>query len=290
MEPVRDAPPVAPDLGKLVLAIGVLALVGALILAFTGKAWGFAFFGLFPFVWRGGGRADPRARLPEPEGRPLPAPRSVEEDWTPPARRDDEVDAPLSSPSPVAPPTPGPSGARPRGSSDLPASVAELGDEARRVAVRLARHGRGRLADAIEEALAEVARLARLRDELGDVQAAVEAARAEAERFDARAAAVEDPAARTEWATSARLARRRVEKLVELRAVTERAAARIESFRQVVKSAALDAARLDLAGTGDASLGELAASARGVEEEVEALHQTVEELRRLEVQAREGAP
>lgn len=290
MEPARDARPAAPDLGKLVLVVGVLALVGALILAFTGKAWGFAFFGLFPFAWRGGGRAEAPNRLPAPEGRPLPAPRSPEEDWTPSARRDDEVDAALPAPSPVAAPAPGPPGAGPRGSTALPASVAELGDEARRVAARLAGHGRGRLADAIEEALAEVVRLARLRDELGDVEAAVGAARAEAERFEARAAAVEDPAAREEWATSARLARRHAEKLVELRSVTERAAARIEGFRQVVKSAALDAARLDLAGAGDASLGDLAASARVVEEEVEALHRTVEELRRLEIQAREGAP
>lgn len=281
--------PASPqDPARLLLALLVPATIALVILAVTGQGWGFAFFGLFPVVYHAG--RSPR-RVRGDRGRSLPAPPSPEpEDWTPPRTRDDEVDG-VAVPAAPTPPAPvAPSAHRPPASPELPGSVRELAAEAREVAARLAARGRGRLADAIEEALAEVTRLARVREELGEVGAAIAAARAEAATLDARASGCEDADAREAWARSAQLARGRAARLAELQTVHERADARIEGFRQIVKSAALDAARLGLGETPETSLGDLARSAQAVELEADALHRTVEELRRLQTAARAGAP
>lgn len=70
--------------------------------------------------------------------------------------------------------------------------------------------------------------------------------------------------------------------------------ARIEGFRQAVKSLALDVAQLDLVGEAGAGLERVDEQAQGVEREVSALLRAHEELAALEaappLRARQAAP
>lgn len=273
----------SPTPFPLAWLLGGAAALLALTAWFVGRdgaGAGWFFFGVFGFFpalfWR---RARPEAppALPRQERLPLPA----AEDWTPERTADDAVDAAPVPRAAAAPAPPAPAAEAPPPPAAVPEPLADLAEPLRRAAATYTRLGRGRFADALEEAWGEAVRLARLRDALGDLAADAAAARAEAEAFAARAAAATDTDARAEWTQSAALAERRAAQLDGLRAVADRSDARLAGFRQVVRSAALDAARLEVAAGPGPTLGDLAASAAAVELEVEALHRTADELRRL---------
>jgi hypothetical protein len=163
-----------------------------------------------------------------------------------------------------------------------PSALAPTADEVRRITRALSASGRGQLAESLEMGLLEATRLARLREQIGDIDVSLAEARAEIVDLEGRAERTTDADARATWSQSAEAASRRVEKIEALRAEDERAAARIESFRQLVKSVGVDVTRHTLTELHEtASLSDLADQAHRVDREVEALHRTSEELRQL---------
>lgn len=197
-------------------------------------------------------------------------------------RHNDRVRARLAAPSTPTPALAAPSPDTGVSEGPIPTELAEEAVAVARLRTELAAAGRGQVAESLEMGLAEAARLCRLRGGVGDIDSALSAARAEADRLTTQAARATDAEAQATWIQSAESANRRIEKLEALRTVDERAAARIESFRQLVKSIAVDLARTHLSDLeGTATLADLAVQAHRVDRELDALHQTNNELRSL---------
>ncbi len=161
----------------------------------------------------------------------------------------------------------------------VPGSVADIAELVARVIAGLRRHAQERLAGRLEEGLREVIRLASLADATGPEEQNL---REEITRLNARADATADAEAAELWRTNARSAERRLEKVVALAAASDRTQARIESFRQTVKSLAVDLARLDLASEDPTMLTAVDQHAASLERDVEALSRTHSELAGLE--------
>lgn len=143
-------------------------------------------------------------------------------------------------------------------------------------------HGRDALADGLLAGAKQAAELTEFRATLGDIETQQAEAQAEAERLRQSATAARDEEARATYAEGAETAARRVQKLESLRGEYERASARIEAFRQTVKSLEMDVARLATRGETDELLKALDSQARSVEGEVDAMQRTRDELRRIE--------
>lgn len=173
-------------------------------------------------------------------------------------------------------PDPVPAGAPARA---VPESVADIAELVARVIAGLRRHNQERLAGRLEEGLREVVRLASLADATGPEEQSL---REEIARLNTRAEATADAEAADLWRTNARSAERRLEKVVALAAAADRTQARIESFRQTVKSLAVDLARLDLASEDPTMLTAVDQHAASLERDVEALSRTHSELAGLE--------
>ncbi len=167
-------------------------------------------------------------------------------------------------------------------SRPVPESVADIGELVARLVAGLARHNQPKLAARLGEGLTEVVRLAGLADGSG---MDLDALRAEIAALDARAAATTDPEAADLWRNNARAAGNRLEKALALAAAADRTHARIESFRQTVKSLAVDLARLDLASEDPTLLTAVDQHASLLERDVEALARTHRELASLDAGA-----
>ncbi len=169
---------------------------------------------------------------------------------------------------------------------DVPESVADIAELVSRVGGALRRHGQERVADRLDQGLDEVVRLAGLADaatpEVGGL-------RDEIARLQARADAAPDVETADLWRTNARSAEHRLEKAVALGAAADRTHARIESFRQTVKSLAVDLARLDLASEDPTMISAVGQHAESLERDVEALVRTNREIAELERPSREDA-
>lgn len=190
------------------------------------------------------------------------------------------VAAPVPEPTPARP-LPGGASAETAGPL-VPEALRPLVQEANRVADALVASGRGQVAEGLEVGIREAIRLTHLRAQIGDIDVALAEARAESDHLAGQVARATDPEARASWQQSAEAVARRIEKIEAMRTTDERAAARVESFRQLVKSLAVDVTRRDLTELEDAtSLAELADQAHRVDREVEALHHTNDELRAL---------
>lgn len=176
----------------------------------------------------------------------------------------------VSPPRPTAPSRP------------VPESVADIAELVARLVAGLTRHNQPKLATRLGEGLTEVVRLAGLADGSG---MDLDALRAEIAALDARAAATADPEAADLWRNNARAAGNRLEKALALAAAADRTHARIESFRQTVKSLAVDLARLDLASEDPTLLTAVDQHASLLERDVEALARTNRELASLEAGA-----
>ncbi len=164
----------------------------------------------------------------------------------------------------------------------VPPGLRPLADEVERLCRDLLASDRGQVAEGLEMGLREVIRLTHSRKQIGSIDDALAEARAEGEGFTTQAGKATDAEARETWRLSAEAAARRVEKIEALRAGDERAEARIASFRQLVKSLAVDMTRRDLAAMDETlTLSDLADQAHRVDREVEALHRTNDELRSL---------
>ena len=164
----------------------------------------------------------------------------------------------------------------------VPPALRALADDVERLCHDLLASDRGQVAEGLEMGLREVIRLTHSREQIGSIDAALAEARAEGAGFTAQAGKATDAEARETWRLSAEAAARRVEKIEALRAGDERAEARIASFRQLVKSLAVDMTRRDLAAMDETlTLSDLADQAHRVDREVEALHRTNDELRSL---------
>lgn len=161
----------------------------------------------------------------------------------------------------------------------VPESVADIAELVARVSAGLRRHNQERLAGRLEEGVREVVRLASLADATGPEEQSL---REEITRLNTRAEATADAEAADLWRTNARSAERRLEKVVALAAAADRTQARIESFRQTVKSLAVDLARLDLASEDPTMLTAVDQHAASLERDVEALSRTHSELAGLE--------
>ena len=172
-----------------------------------------------------------------------------------------------------------PEGSKVTRSSPVPDSVADLAELVGRVVSGLRRHKQERLAARLEEGLGEVLRLASLADAAGSETASLVE---EIARLNARADAAPDPEAGELWRNNARAAEHRLEKATVLAAAADRTHARIESFRQTVKSLAVDLARLDLASEDPTMLTAVDQHAASLERDVEALSRTHSELAGLE--------
>lgn len=159
--------------------------------------------------------------------------------------------------------------------------VAALRERVAAVAAPLRAHGRRSLAEALEQGLLDAEELLAFRAGLA-LDADEADARREAARLHEKAAGARDPEARRIYEEGAALARGRLGKLEGLRAEDERAEARVEAFHQQVRSFEVDLARLR---TGDADPSS-ALDGGTLEREVEALHRTREELRRLHAAVR----
>jgi hypothetical protein len=164
--------------------------------------------------------------------------------------------------------------------SAVPDAVADIEAAVARVVEGLRRHGRDKIAGTVERGLAEVVRLATLTavirpEDLTELRTEIANLRAQAE-------AAPDPETAALWTDNASTAERRLEKLSALDAAAGRNRARIEAFRQAVKSLAVDLARLDLAGADPASLPQVDEHAATIERDVEALVRTRSEMDRLE--------
>jgi len=172
---------------------------------------------------------------------------------------------------------------RPTGPSrPVPESVADIAELVARLVAGLTRHNQPKLATRLGEGLTEVVRLAGLADGSG---MDLDALRAEIAALDARAAATTDPEAADLWRNNARAAGNRLEKALALAAAADRTHARIESFRQTVKSLAVDLARLDLASEDPTLLTAVDQHASLLERDVEALARTNRELASLDAGA-----
>ena len=169
----------------------------------------------------------------------------------------------------------------------VPDSVADIAELVARVIAGLRRHAQERLAGRLEEGLREVIRLASLADATGPEEQSL---REEIARLNARADATADAEAAELWRTNARSAERRLDKVVALAAAADRTQARIESFRQTVKSLAVDLARLDLASEDPTMLTAVDQHAASLERDVEALSRTHSELAGLERAAAMAPP
>ncbi len=143
-------------------------------------------------------------------------------------------------------------------------------------------HGRDALADGLLAGARQAVELIAFRTALGDVETQQEEARAEGEKLRQAAVDARDDEARLTYAEGAETAARRVQKLESLRGEYERASARIEAFRQTVKSLEMDVARLATRGETDEVLKALDLQARSVEAEVDAMQRTKDELRRID--------
>lgn len=169
--------------------------------------------------------------------------------------------------------------AKPAQAAGVPSSVADIAELVARVIAGLRRHNQERLAGRLEEGLREVVRLASLADATGPEEQSL---REEIARLNTRAEATADAEAAELWRTNARSAERRLEKVLALAAAADRTQARIESFRQTVKSLAVDLARLDLASEDPTMLTAVDQHAASLERDVEALSRTHSELAGLE--------
>lgn len=167
----------------------------------------------------------------------------------------------------------------------VPESVGDIAELVARVSAGLRRHNQERLAGRLEEGVREVVRLASLADATGPEEQSL---REEITRLNTRAEATADAEAADLWRTNARSAERRLEKVVALAAAADRTQARIESFRQTVKSLAVDLARLDLASEDPTMLTAVDQHAASLERDVEALSRTHSELAGLERAATSG--
>lgn len=169
-----------------------------------------------------------------------------------------------------------------------PDELRELVALCERVRQALREQGQEGLAGRLAVGLAEVRRLHTLLQASRAGAHEEEELRAEVERLIAKADAARDEEARALWTRNASTANRRLQKLAEVGGAVDRAEARIEAFRQTLKSLSVDLTRLAL--TTHADVDALAERARQVEHEVDLLMRTQQELTSLEGSATLDAP
>lgn len=172
-----------------------------------------------------------------------------------------------------------PSPSTPARIAEIPASVADIARQVQTVAAGLRRLEHTRTADRLEAGMREVGRLAALTAVAGPEP---DDLRAEIAALHARAEATTDPEARELWRANAQAAEHRLAKALALAAATDRTHARIEAFRQAVKSLAVDLARLDLSAQDPGALTAVEEHALALERDVEALTRTHTEISQAE--------
>jgi hypothetical protein len=167
----------------------------------------------------------------------------------------------------------------------LPVAASEPEDpfnaRVRAICTTLRQKGQGPLAESLQKGLEEAEALSSFRSRIGDIPAMIAESRRDAGALRTRAAASKDNEARETWLAAAKTANDRVASLEAMITEEERANARIQAFRQLVKSLETDIGRL-AHGDADDALAQLAEHRGRMTREVEAMRRTRQELRRLQ--------
>lgn len=159
--------------------------------------------------------------------------------------------------------------AAPPALESVPSSVADLPELLERAEAWLGSQGQGEVAGRLRAGWTEVLRLARAEEAARALGGDDAELRAEVERLSAQAEAAKSPEARQMWTDNAATAAKRLDKHAELAASVDTTRARIEGYRQLLKSMAVDLTRI---GLSDA--GELAARGQEVARQVDLLVRT----------------
>lgn len=155
----------------------------------------------------------------------------------------------------------------------VPSNVADLPPLLDRVEAWLRGQGQEATGERLRAGWDEVLRLARAVAATSEQGASEAELRAEVESLTAQAEAAKGVEARAMWTENAVAASRRLEKLESLAQSLDATRARIESYRQLLKSMAMDLTRLGLADRG-----ELASRGQEVARQVDLLVRTRVEL------------